>query len=324
MRALLCRRWGGPEALAVETIPSPSPAPGEVVIGVSFAALNFLDTLIIQGRYQVRPPLPFSPAAEVAGRILATGQGTRHFKPGDRVMSYVGYGGAQEEVAVDARRVVAVPEGVSDEAAAGLHIAYGTTLHALKDRAQIQAGESLVVLGAAGGTGQAAVEIGRLLGARVIACASSEEKLAFASALGADKTINTTMGPLKEAIRAAAGDEGADVVYDPVGGEATEAAVRALGWRGRLLVIGFASGDIARLPLNLALLKEASILGVHWGKHVEMEPDLHASHMRQILEWVSRGDIAPHIDATYALEDGGRAIESIAQRRVKGKVLLRI
>ena len=322
MRALLCTAWGGPEGLTVESLPDPEPAPGEAIVRVKVAALNFLDTLIIRGKYQVRPQLPFSPAAEVAGVVERTGADVKSLSPGQRVMGFLGWGGAREFVAVEASRLIPVPDMVSDECAAALQVAYGTAFHALEDRARLKAGEYLAVLGAAGGTGQAAIEIGKLLGARVIACASSDEKLAFCRTLGADAEVNTSSEDLKDGLRKASDGRGIDVVFDAVGGEASESAFRALAWRGRHVVIGFAAGDVARLPLNLPLLKEGTILGVHWGRHAELDPARHLEQMTRILTWAAEGKIKPHIDQSYRLEDAARAFDAISRRAVKGKVVL--
>ncbi|HKQ94388.1 MAG TPA: NADPH:quinone oxidoreductase family protein [Aestuariivirgaceae bacterium] len=322
MRALLCTRWGGPEGLTVEELPEPAPGPEEAVVRVKVAALNFFDTLIIQGKYQIRPTLPFSPAAEVAGVVVKTGSKVGKLRVGQRVMGFLGWGGARELVAVEASRLIPIPDAVGDECAAALQVVYGTALHALKDRADLKPGEQLAVLGAAGGTGQAAIEIGKLLGARVIACASSEDKLAFCRTRGADASVNTSKEDLKDALRTASDGRGVDVVFDAVGGSASEAAFRALAWRGRHLVIGFAAGDIPRLPLNLPLLKEGTIVGVHWGKHVELDPAGYLEDARQILQWAADGKIRPHIDKAYPLEEAGQAFDAISRRAVKGKLVL--
>jgi NADPH2:quinone reductase len=306
MKAVLCKDLGGP--LAVEDIAAPRLEPGKVMVRVKAVGLNFFDTLIVQGKYQVKPPLPFSPGGEFAG-VTADGR---------RVMAYCGHGAAREETAIDARKLVSVPEGVSDAQAACLAITYGTTLHALRSRAKLKRGETLAVLGASGGVGQAAIEIGKLMGAKVVACASSAEKLAFCRELGADETVDYGTADLKEALRAL----GVDVIYDPVGDKLAEPALRALGWGGRYLVIGFAGGEIPRLPLNLVLLKELDILGVHWGAHVERAPEAHRADMQQLLAWTAEGKLKPHIHKTYRFEDSNAALAEIAARRVRGKVLL--
>ncbi len=322
MKAVLCEAYGPPETLSVVEIDDPVAGPGQAVVRVEAAALNFLDTLIIQGRYQVRPAFPFSPAAEFAGTVESVSADVTSVAPGDRVIAFPGYGAAREKVAVDARHLVKVPDGVAAEAAAGLLVAYGTTYHALKDRARLKPGETLAVLGASGGVGLAAVELGKLMGARVIACASSEEKLALARAKGADETINYAEEDLKDALKARSGGAGVDVVYDPVGDAFTEAAVRALAWKGRLLVIGFAAGDIPKLPLNLTLLKGCDILGVFWGRFIEEEPDAHVANTRQLLDWVASGKLEPKIHARFPLDRTAEALGILARREARGKVLL--
>jgi NADPH2:quinone reductase len=321
MRAVLCTAPGGPETLRVETIARVKPASEDVAVVVKAVGLNFFDTLIIQGKYQIKPALPFSPGGEIAGIVSDVGANVSHLKKGDRVMGYIGHGGAREEAVVAAKQLSLVPAGLSDEIAAGLSITYGTTLHALKDRANLQPMETLAVLGASGGVGQAAVEIGKLMGAKVIACASSDEKLAFCRSFGADEVVNYATQNLKEALRALC-KEGVDVVYDPVGGDLTELAVRALGWHGRHLVIGFAQGDIPKLPLNLVLLKNVDILGVFWGAHTEREPELHRANMDQLLAWAASGALKPHIHGIYRFEEIADALKVIARREVKGKVVL--
>ncbi|WP_119390415.1 NADPH:quinone oxidoreductase family protein [Taklimakanibacter lacteus] len=321
MRAVLCKAAGGASSLSVETIARVKPGPDEVAVAVKAVGLNFFDTLIIEGKYQVKPPMPFSPGGEIAGIVSETGAQVRHLKAGDRVMGYIGHGGAREEAVVAARQLSLIPPGLSDEIAAGLSITYGTTLHALKDRARLEPGETLAVLGASGGVGQAAVEIGKLMGAHVIACASSDDKLAFCKSFGADEVLNYRTQNLKDGLRSLRQD-GVDVVYDPVGGDLTEPAVRTLGWGGRHLVVGFAQGDIPKLPLNLILLKNASLLGVFWGAHTEREPELHRANMDQLLAWAAAGQLKPHIHATYRFEEIGEALGAIARREVKGKTIL--
>lgn len=321
MRAVLCKALGGPEVLHVEEIARPVHGAEDVVVAVKAIGLNFFDTLIIRGKYQVKPDLPFSPGGEVAGTIIAAGKNVTHLKKGDRVMGYVGHGGAREEIVVPASRLSLIPQGLDDAAAAGLSITYGTTLHALKDRAQLRPGETLAVLGASGGVGQAAVEIGKIMGAKVIACASSDDKLAFCRSIGADEVVNYQTQNLKDGLRALKAD-GIDVAYDPVGGDLTEHAVRALAWNGRHLVIGFAQGDIPKLPLNLVLLKSANILGVFWGAHTEREPELHRANMDQLLAWAAAGKLKPHIHKIYRFDEINEALNAIARRDVKGKAIL--
>ena len=322
MKAVLCKRYGPPECLAIEDVPQPEAIEGGAVISVKAVGLNFFDTLIIAGKYQFKPAFPFSPGAEVAGVVKSVTVNAQGFAPGDRVVAFTGWGGACEEIAAPLDRMAKLPDTVSFEMAAGLTVTYGTTLHALADRGRLKAGETLVVLGAAGGTGQAAIEIGKLMGARVIACASSPEKLDFCRSIGADATIDYAKDNLKEAIRTATGGQGADIVYDPVGGDLAEPALRAMAWGGRYLVIGFASGDIPKFPLNLVLLKGCDINGVFWGAHVEREPDAHRANMLRLIDWCAQGRIAPHVHRAYRLEEAVEALAAIARREVKGKAIL--
>ncbi len=301
----------------------PSPGPGELLVEVSAAALNFFDTLIIQGKYQFRPELPFSPGAEFAGRVLETGEGIEAFEPGDRVMGYVRWGAVRGAVIATEDDLVALPDEVSDEAAAGLSVTYGTSLHAFRDRARLEAGETVAVLGASGGVGLAAVEIAKAMGARVIACASSAEKLELARAHGADILVNYAEEDLKARLKQLTDGCGVDVVYDPVGGELAEAALRATGWRGRYLVIGFAAGEIPKLPLNLVMLKGCDVLGVFWGDAIVREPEAHRDNMEQLLAWMREGRIRPHLHAVYPIEETARALRELADRKVQGKVIIR-
>lgn len=301
----------------------PSPGPGELLVEVSAAALNFFDTLIIEGKYQFRPELPFSPGAEFAGRVLETGEGIEAFEPGDRVMGYVRWGAVRGAVIATEDDLVALPDEVSDEAAAGLSVTYGTSLHAFRDRARLEPGETVAVLGASGGVGLAAVEIAKAMGARVIACASSAEKLELARAHGADILVNYTQEDLKTRLKQLTDGSGVDVVYDPVGGDLAEAALRATGWRGRYLVIGFAAGQIPKLPLNLVMLKGCDVLGVFWGDAIVREPEAHRDNMEQLLAWMREGRIRPHLHAVYPIEETARALRELADRKVQGKVIIR-
>lgn len=323
MKALLCTELGGPEDLVVADLPDPRPGPGEALVRVTLAALNFFDTLIIAGRYQVKPPLPFSPGGEACGVIEALGDGTAGLRIGDRVVVHDTFGACRERIAVGAGHLTPVPDGVTDEQAAGLTITYGTSLHALRDRARIQPGETLAVLGASGGVGLAAVELGALMGARVIACASSPDKLAVARAHGAAMTLDYGAGGLREGLRALTEGRGVDVVYDPIGGDYAEPALRALGWKGRYLVVGFAAGEIPRIPLNLALLKGIDIQGVHWGVFVEREPHAHQANQRQLLAWVSEGRLTAKVHGVYPLDAYAEALGILKRREAVGKVLLR-
>ena len=310
--------------MRIEEVERPAAGKGEVLVDVAYAALNFFDTLIIEGKYQLKPEPPFSPAGEFAGRVAAVGPGVEGFAVGDRVMGYAGYGAARETIAAPARNLAHVPDGLPLDRAAGLSIAYGTTIHALVQRGELKPGETLLVLGAAGGTGLAAVEIGALLGARVIACASSDEKLEFTRRHGASETINTTTEDLRARLKAIVGGKGVDVVYDPVGGALAEPALRSLAWKGRFLVIGFASGEIPRIPLNLPLLKGCDIRGVYWGDFTAREPEVNRANMAQLLKWAESGALSVHVHAKYPLEDYRKAFEDISGRRTLGKTLLAV
>ena len=322
MRAVFCKAYGPPESLVVEDVDSPVPGPGEVVISVKASGVNFPDVLIIQNKYQVKPPLPFSPGSEVAGVVKAVGDNVTQVKPGDEVFAFTTYGGFAEEVKTEATRLLPIPPGMSFTTAASFGLTYATSDHALRDRGDLQAGETLLVLGAAGGVGLAAVEIGKALGARVIACASSDDKLAVCRDHGADETINYATEDLRERIKALTGGKGADVIYDPVGGAYTEPALRSIAWRGRLLVVGFAAGEIPKIPLNLTLLKGCAIVGVYWGEFTRREPARFAAAMRQLGDWFRDGKLKPHVSATFPLERAADALTEMAQRKVVGKVVL--
>ncbi|MCJ2034398.1 NADPH:quinone oxidoreductase family protein [Methylobacterium sp. J-068] len=324
MKALLCTRLGGPEDLDIADLTDPVPGPGEAVVRITLAALNFFDTLIIAGRYQVKPDLPFSPGGEACGVIEALGPGAEGFAVGDRVIVHQKFGTCRERIAVATRHLTPVPDGVSDAQAAGLTITYGTSLHALRDRARLQPDETLAVLGASGGVGLAAVELGAIMGARVIACASSPEKLDVARAHGATMTIDYAADDLRAGLRRLTEGQGVDVIYDPIGGDYAEPALRSLGWKGRYLVIGFAAGDIPRIPLNLALLKGIDIQGVHWGVFVEREPEAHAANQAQLLAWVAEGRLTAKVHGVYPLADYAEALGILKRREAVGKVLLRL
>jgi NADPH2:quinone reductase len=323
MKALLCTRHGTPDDLEIVDIADPVPAEGEAVVRIAAAALNFFDTLIIAGKYQHKPAFPFSPAAEFAGEIESVGPGVTEFAPGDRVLGNIGWGAAREKVAVAADRLVAIPASLDFDHAAGLTVTYGTSLYALKDRAKLKPGETLAVLGAAGGTGLSAVEIGKLTGARVIACASSDDKLALAREYGADAGVNYAATDLKAALRQLTGGKGVDIVYDPIGGEQGEAALRAMDWGGRFLVIGFAAGDMPKLPLNLILLRCYDVLGVYWGAWVERDPAGNRANITQFLGWCAEGKLSPYVGAIYPLSEASAALQAIATRKAMGKVILR-
>jgi len=308
----------------VEDVPPLAAGPGEVVIGVKAASVNFPDVLIIQNKYQVKPPLPFSPGSEVAGVVTSVGDGVTDLKAGDRVMAITGYGAFAEEVKTEARRALPLPAGMDFESAAAFGLTYATSEHALVDRGTLQAGETLLVLGAAGGVGLAAIEIGKILGARVIACASTDDKLAVCRAHGADETINYATEDFRERVKALTDGKGPDVIYDPVGGPYTEPALRSIAWRGRLLVVGFAAGEIPKIPLNLTLLKGCAIVGVFWGDWARREPAPFAEAMKRLEGWYAAGRLKPHISATFRLERAADAIALMASRKVTGKVVLTV
>src|SRR5688572_3510411 len=324
MKAVLCKQFGPPDSLVVEDVPSPKASTGEVVIAVKAASVNFPDVLIIQNKYQFKPPLPFSPGSELAGVVKEVGAGVRGFKPGDKVMAFTTYGAFAEEVKTEASRLIPLPEKMDFVTGAAFLLTYGTTDHALRDRGALAAGETLLVLGAAGGVGLAAVEIGKALGARVIACASTDEKLAVCRDHGADATINYAAEDLRERIRALTEGRGADVIYDPVGGAYSEPAFRSITWRGRHLVVGFAAGEIPKLPLNLALLKGASVVGVFWGDFVRREPAHFAESLRQLTKWYADGRLKPHVSQTLPLEKAAEALKLMAPRQVTGKLVLTV
>lgn len=324
MKAVVCRQFGPPESLTIEDLPSPRPGPGQVVVSVRAASLNFPDVLVIQNKYQLKPPLPFSPGGELAGVVKEAGAGVTSVAPGDRVMAAVGVGAFAEEVAIDAAKLHRIPDMMSDEDASSLLFTYATCEHALLDRGALQAGETLLVLGAAGGIGIAAIEIGVALGARVIACASSAEKLAVCRQHGATETIDYTHEDLRERIKALTNGTGADVVCDAVGGPYTEPALRSTAWRGRLLVVGFAAGEIPKIPLNLVLLKGCAIVGVFWGEFTRREPALFNESVRNLCQWYAEGKIKPHISEILPLERAAEALQKMASRQVTGKIVLRM
>jgi NADPH2:quinone reductase len=324
MKAVLCTHFGPPESLTLADIAPPSAGAGDAVVRVKAVALNFFDTLIIAGKYQHKPPFPFSPGGEFAGTIESVGSAVADIGAGDRVMGYSGWGAAREIVALGEERLVKIPDQLDFERAAGLTVTYGTTLYALRERAALKPGESLVVLGASGGTGLAAVELGKIMGARVIACASSDEKLAFVRAHGADEIVNYEREDLRGALRRLGGERGIDVVYDPVGGRYAEPALRSLGWLGRYLVIGFAAGEIPKIPLNLALLKSCDIRGVSWGAWTQREPQAQRKLMADIVNWCAQGKLSAHVQEAYPLAQVAAALNMLATRQAMGKIVLRI
>lgn len=324
MKAILCTRLGTARDLELADIPDPVAGPGDVVVRVAAAGLNFFDTLLIAGRYQFKPELPFSPAAEFAGTVESLGQGVGGLAVGDPVMGFSRWGNAREKIVIPAGRVVKLAEGLDFTRAAGLSVTYGTTLYGLKDRGHLKPGETLAVLGASGGVGLAAVELGKLMGARVIACASSDDKLDFAREHGADALVNYAKQDLKEELRRLTDGRGVDVVYDPVGGAYAEPALRSLAWYGRYLVVGFAAGDIPKIPLNLVLLKSCDVVGVFWGSWTERDPAGHQANMTDLVNWAAQGKLSAHVHAVYPLADTARAIEDIAARKVMGKAILKV
>jgi NADPH2:quinone reductase len=329
MRALLSHEPGGPETLRLDEIPAPTPGAGELLVRVRACAMNFPDVLIIEDKYQLKPQRPFAPGGEIAGEVISVGEGVSGWSPGDRLIAALGFGGLAEQVIVPADRGIPLPAGRSFEEGSALLLTYATAIHALVDRGRLQAGQTLLVLGAAGGVGIAAVEIGKALGARVVAGVSSEEKAQFAREAGADVTLVYPSGPfdrdgqkaLAGLLKDAAGPAGADVILDPVGGEYSEAALRSIAWGGRFLVVGFPAG-IAKLPLNLTLLKSCDVCGVFWGAFVARDPKRNASHVEQLFRWWGEGKIAPKISATYPLERAGEAIIELRDRRAVGKLVV--
>lgn len=324
MKAILCKSYGPPSNLSFEAVDSPTPGEKEVVVQVKACGVNFPDVLIIQGKYQFKPDMPFSPGSDIAGIVKEVGAGVKHLKPGDEVIALGGHGGFAEEALLQANQVFPKLPGMPFTIAASFLMAYGTSYHALKDRAKLKEGETLVVLGASGGVGLAAVELGKLMGAKVIAAASTDEKLALCKEYGADEGINYSKEDLKSRIKELTGGKGADVVYDPVGGNFSEAALRATAWKGRFLVIGFAAGDIPKIPLNLALLKGCEIVGVFWGSFAMREPGNNMTNTQELLKWFMEGKIKPHIHKVYALEDAPKALEEMMERKVKGKVVIEV
>ena len=322
MKALLCEALGPPETLVIRDLPEDRPGPGQIAVAVKAAALNFFDTLIIQGRYQTKPALPFSPSAECAGTIVALGPGVSGWRIGERVAAWLGHGAARERVIVDADSVVRIPERLDDAQAAGLFVSYGTAMHGLIQRGALAPGETLAVLGAAGGAGLAAVEIGALLGARVIACASSPEKLALAREHGAQEGLDYQAEDIRAGLRRLSEGRGIDVLYDTVGGEMAEPALRSMAWEGRYLVVGFAGGEIPKIPLNLLLLKGCDLRGVFWGEFVRRDPAAHRANMERLLGWAAEGRIRAHVHAALPVERWVEAYALIGDRKARGKIVL--
>ena len=324
MKALLCTAWGGPDALGIGELPSPSPGPGEILIAVRACGLNFADTLMIQGKYQERPGFPFSPGLEISGEVLELGPGVDGTAVGDLVIALCGHGGLAERVVVPSGNVIRLPEGMDFVTAAGFAVVYGTAHLGLERRARLEPGEVLLVHGAAGGVGLAAVEVGRRLGATVIATGSSEEKLALARDHGAHHAINYREENFRDRVKELTDGRGADVIFDPVGGEVFEQSIRSINWEGRILVIGFASGAIPNLPANIVLVKNISVVGVYWGAYRKRNPALLQQSWRQLVEWFAEGALSPHVSATYPLEEAPAALASLIARRATGKVVVTV
>ena len=322
MKAVLCKAYGAPEDLVLEEVAPPVPREGEVLVEVKATALNFPDVLMIAGKYQSQPPFPFSPGGEIAGTVLETGSGVTEFAPGDKVFGGVGHGGFAERVAVAARSLQPVPDSMSFVEASGISTTYGTSYYALQQRAALQPGETLLVTGAAGGVGIAAVQLGKAMGARVIAAASSEQKLAVAKDSGADELIDYSDGQLKDKVKALTGGKGADVIYDPVGGALFDQCLRCINWYGRILVIGFAAGDIPKAPINLILLKSCQVVGVFYGAWSARAPDENRANFRDILAFHAAGKIKPVVGGVHPLENYAEALNDLAQRRAIGKIVV--
>jgi NADPH2:quinone reductase len=322
MHAWLCENPIGVEALTWKELPTPEPKAGEVRVAIRAASLNFPDILIVQNKYQLKPPLPFVPGSEFAGVVEAVGSGVTHLKPGDAVAAFGSTGGFATHACVPAALVMPLPAGFAFDDASAFVLTYATTHHALLDRAALKPGETLLVLGAAGGVGTAAIQVGKVVGARVIAAASSDEKLELCRRIGADATINYASGNLREELKAVTGGKGPDVVYDPVGGDLAEPVFRSIAWRGRYLVIGFAQGNIPALPLNLALLKGASIVGVFWGDFARREPQANAKALAELARWYAEGKIKPVIDQRLPMRDLMKAYELMGSRKVRGKLVM--
>ena len=324
MKAVLCKAFGPADTLVVEDVSSPEIKKNEVLLDVHAAGINFPDTLIIEGKYQFKPPFPFSPGGEAAGVISAVGENVSHLNVGDRVMALTGWGSCAEQIAVPAYNILPMPDAMDFTTAAAFSMTYGTAMHALKQRGALQAGETLLVLGASGGVGLAAIEIGKAMGARVIAAASSAEKLEVARQAGADELINYQDEDIRERLKTLTKGQGVDVVIDPVGGDLFETVFRSIAWNGRMLVIGFASGTIPSLPANLPLLKGAAVIGVFWGSFAQRQPQDNVANFEQLFAWYAEGKLKPLVSQTFALEDTAQAINTLAARKAVGKLVIKI
>jgi len=324
MKAVLCKSYGPPENLTFEEVDDPTPKPGEALIDIYATGLNFPDTLQIQGKYQFQPPFPFIPSSEVGGIVAEVGEGVTKVKPGDRVLAMIGTGAMAERCCAVEDSIEVIPDSMDMKSASGFMMIYGTSYHALKQRADLQAGETLLVLGAAGGVGISAVELGKAFGARVIAAASTEEKLQVAKNAGADELINYSEGVFKDKVKALTDGNGADVIYDPVGGDLFDQCTRCINWKGRLLVIGFTSGRIPQMPTNLALLKGCQLVGVFWGAHRGREPEIHKQNVKELFELYEQGKLKPLVRDCYPLEQYADALNIFLQRKAVGKVVLEV
>ncbi len=324
MKAVLCKAFGPADTLVVEDVSSPEIKKNEVLLDVHAAGINFPDTLIIEGKYQFKPPFPFSPGGEASGVISAVGEKVSHLKVGDRVMALTGWGSCAEQIAVPAYNILPMPDAMDFTTAAAFSMTYGTAIHALKQRGALQAGETLLVLGASGGVGLAAIEIGKAMGARVIAAASSAEKLEVARQAGADELINYQDEDVRERLKTLTKGQGVDVVIDPVGGDLFETVFRSIAWSGRMLVIGFASGTIPSLPANLPLLKGAAVIGVFWGSFAQRQPQDNVANFQQLFAWFAEGKLKPLVSQTFALEDTAQAINTLAARKAVGKLVIKV
>ena len=324
MKAVLCKAFGPADTLVVEDVSSPEIKKNEVLLDVHAAGINFPDTLIIEGKYQFKPPFPFSPGGEASGVISAVGEDVSHLKVGDRVMALTGWGSCAEQIAVPAYNILPMPDAMDFTTAAAFSMTYGTAMHALKQRGALQAGETLLVLGASGGVGLAAIEIGKAMGARVIAAASSTEKLEVARQAGADELINYQDEDVRERLKTLTKGQGVDVVIDPVGGDLFETVFRSIAWNGRMLVIGFASGTIPSLPVNLPLLKGAAVVGAFWGSFAQRQPQDNVANFEQLFAWFAEGKLKPLVSQTFALEDTAQAINTLAARKAVGKLVIKV
>ena len=324
MKAVLCKAFGPADTLVIEDTSSPQIKKNEVLLDVHAAGINFPDTLIIEGKYQFKPPFPFSPGGEAAGVISAVGENVSHLNVGDRVMALTGWGSCAEQIAVPAYNILPMPDAMDFTTAAAFSMTYGTAIHALKQRGALQAGETLLVLGASGGVGLAAIEIGKAMGARVIAAASSAEKLEVARQAGADELINYQDEDVRERLKTLTKGQGVDVVIDPVGGDLFETVFRSIAWNGRMLVIGFASGTIPSLPANLPLLKGAAVIGVFWGSFAQRQPQDNVANFQQLFAWFAEGKLKPLVSQTFALEETAQAINTLAARKAVGKLVIKV